>query len=58
MILDLAKRMIRLSAPQGNIKIEYSGLRHGEKLFKKLLNSAEYSKPTHNDIILIVNVRE
>ncbi|MDD2311205.1 MAG: nucleoside-diphosphate sugar epimerase/dehydratase, partial [Petrimonas sp.] len=39
-ILDLAKRMIRLSGSQ-NIKIEFTGLRHGEKLYEELLNASE-----------------
>ncbi|MDD4729307.1 MAG: nucleoside-diphosphate sugar epimerase/dehydratase [Dysgonamonadaceae bacterium] len=56
-ILDLAKRMIRLSGSQ-DIKIEYTGLRHGEKLYEELLNSAEHTKPTHNDKIMVANVRE
>ena len=57
-ILDLAKRMIRLSEPQKNIRIEFSGLRHGEKLYEELLNSAEHTIPTHNEKILVANVRE
>ena len=57
-ILDLAKRMIRLSGAQNKIKIEFSGLRHGEKLFEELLNSSEHTIPTHNDKIMVANVRE
>lgn len=57
-ILDLAKRMIRLSEAGKNIKIEFSGLRHGEKLYEELLNCAEHAKPTHNDKIMVANVRE
>ena len=57
-ILDLAKRMIRLSGAQSNIKIEFSGLRHGEKLYEELLNCSELTKPTYNDKIMIANVRE
>jgi len=56
-ILDLAKRMIRLSGSQ-NIKIEFTGLRHGEKLYEELLNTAEHTKPTHHDKIMIADVRE
>lgn len=56
-ILDLAKRMIRLSGSK-NIKIEFTGLRHGEKLYEELLNQAEHTKPTHHDKIMIANVRE
>lgn len=57
-ILDLAKRMIRLSEAKSNIKIEFSGLRHGEKLYEELLNSAEHTIPTHNDKIMVASVRE
>ncbi|MDD2476253.1 MAG: nucleoside-diphosphate sugar epimerase/dehydratase [Dysgonamonadaceae bacterium] len=57
-ILDLAKRMIRLSGAQSNIKIEFSGLRHGEKLYEELLSSSEHTKPTYNDKIMVANVRE
>lgn len=60
-ILDLAKRMIRLSGLQDRVKIEFTGLRHGEKLYEELLSSAEHTKPTkptHNDKIMVANVRE
>ncbi|MDD2300012.1 MAG: nucleoside-diphosphate sugar epimerase/dehydratase [Fermentimonas sp.] len=56
-ILDLAKRMIRLSGSK-NIKIEFTGLRNGEKLYEELLNQAEHTKPTHHEKIMIANVRE
>ncbi|MDD4778022.1 MAG: nucleoside-diphosphate sugar epimerase/dehydratase [Fermentimonas sp.] len=56
-ILDLAKRMIRLSGSK-NIKIEFTGLRNGEKLYEELLNQSEYTKPTHHEKIMIANVRE
>jgi FlaA1/EpsC-like NDP-sugar epimerase len=56
-ILDLAKRMILLSGSK-NIKIEFTGLRHGEKLCEELLNKAEHTKPTHHEKIMIANVRE
>lgn len=56
-ILDLAKRMIHLSGSK-NIKIEFTGLRNGEKLYEELLNHAEYTKPTHHEKIMIANVRE
>lgn len=57
-ILDLAKRMIRLSGVQNKIKIEFSGLRHGEKLYEELLNSSEHTIPTYNEKIMVANVRE
>lgn len=56
-IVDLAKRMISLSG-RGNVKIEYTGLRHGEKLYEELLNDKELTKPTHHEKIMIANVRE
>jgi FlaA1/EpsC-like NDP-sugar epimerase len=56
-IVDLAKRMIRLSG-MPNIKIEFTGLRYGEKLYEELLNCAEHTKPTHHEKIMIANVRE
>lgn len=56
-ILDLAKRMIRLSGTP-NVKIEFTGLRHGEKLYEELLNLKEHTKPTHHDKIMIADVRE
>ena len=57
-ILDLAKRMIRLSGQQNRVKIEFSGLREGEKLYEELLASAEHTLPTHNDKIMVAHVRE
>lgn len=56
-ILDLAKRMIKLSG-RTNIKIEFTGLRHGEKLYEELLNQKELTKPTYHEKIMIANVRE
>lgn len=55
-ILDLAKRMIRLSG-SGNVKIAFTGLRHGEKLYEELLNTAEHTKPTHHEKIMVADVR-
>ena len=56
-ILDLAKKMIRLSG-RPDIKIEFTGLRHGEKLYEELLATKENTKPTSHDKIMIANVRE
>jgi FlaA1/EpsC-like NDP-sugar epimerase len=56
-ILDLAKRMIRLSG-SNNIKIEFTGLRHGEKLYEELLNASENTIKTHHEKIMIAQVRE
>ena len=33
-------------------------MRHGEKLYEELLNTAEHTKPTYNDKIMVANVRE
>ena len=56
-IADLAKRMIKLSGAK-HVKIEYSGLRDGEKLFEELLNDTEVTKSTHHPKIKIAAVRE
>ncbi len=54
-ILDLAKRMIKLSGfePNLDIKIIYTGLRPGEKLYEELLSDDAKTLPTHNEKILI-----
>lgn len=54
-ILDLAKRMIKLSGfePNIDIKIIYTGLRPGEKLYEELLSDDAKTLPTHNDKIMI-----
>ncbi len=56
-IADLAKRMIYLSGAK-NVKIEYTGLREGEKLYEEVLNELEGTKPTFHDKIHIASVRE
>lgn len=56
-IVDLARRMIYLSG-QKNIKIEFTGLRHGEKLYEELLNVKESTCPTYHEKIMIAKVRE
>lgn len=59
-IADLAKRMIALAGlKEGeDIKIEYTGLRPGEKLYEELLSSKEDTLPTSNDKIRIAQVRQ
>ncbi|WP_431610987.1 polysaccharide biosynthesis protein [Chryseobacterium sp. 'Rf worker isolate 10'] len=54
-ILDLARRMIKLSGfePNIDIKIIYTGLRPGEKLYEELLSDDAKTLPTHNDKIMI-----
>lgn len=58
-IADLARKMIKLSGlePDEDIKIEYSGLRPGEKLYEELLNNAENTLPTYHEKILIAKTR-
>lgn len=58
-IADLARKMIKLSGlePDDDIKIEYSGLRPGEKLYEELLNNAENTMATYHDKILIAKTR-
>lgn len=59
-IVDLAKRMISLAGykPDEDIKIEYSGLRPGEKLYEEVLSNEENTIPTSHDKIRIAKVRE
>ncbi|WP_089854177.1 polysaccharide biosynthesis protein [Chryseobacterium taeanense] len=54
-ILDLARRMIKLSGfePNLDIKIIYTGLRPGEKLYEELLSDDAKTLPTHNEKIMI-----
>lgn len=54
-ILDLAKRMIKLSGytPDVDIKIEFIGLRAGEKLYEELLTDNSTTIPTHHEKIMI-----
>lgn len=56
-IVDLAKRMISLSG-RTDVKIEFTGLRHGEKLYEELLNVKELTKPIYHEKIMIATVRE
>ncbi len=56
-IADLAERMIRLSGAK-NVKIQYTGLREGEKLYEEVLNDKESTKPTFHQKIRIAKVRE
>ena len=56
-IADLAKRMIKLSGAK-HIRIQYTGLRAGEKLYEEMLNEEENTKPSFHDKIRIAQVRE
>ncbi len=57
-IIDLAVKMIQLSGKKldEDIKIVYSGLRDGEKLYEELLNDSEIVKITHHPKIKIAEV--
>lgn len=58
-IVNLAKRMIHLSGltvndeqnPDGDIAIEFTGLRHGEKLYEELLIGSNVSVTKHQKIM-------
>ncbi len=56
-IVDLAKRMIMMSGAS-NVRIVFTGLRPGEKLYEEVLNSKENSKPSFNKKIRIAEVRQ
>ena len=57
-ITDLALKMIKLAGlqPDKDIKIVYTGLRPGEKLYEELLNAGERTMPTHHPKIKIAQV--
>jgi FlaA1/EpsC-like NDP-sugar epimerase len=59
-IVDLARKMIKLSGLEEgrDIKIVFTGLRPGEKLYEELLADSENTMPTHHSQILIGKVRE
>lgn len=59
-IAHLAKRMIELAGLEvdKDIKIEYTGLRPGEKLYEEVLSNTENTLPTSHDRIRIAKVRE
>ena len=58
-IFDLAKKMIRLSGlevyneetKEGDIEIQFTGLRDGEKLYEELIIGDKVSKTAHNRIL-------
>lgn len=56
---ELAKRMIELAGyiPGKDIKIEYIGLRPGEKLYEELLNDKETTISTEHEKITVAKVR-
>lgn len=58
-IADMARRMIQLAGynPDEDIKIEYIGLRPGEKLYEEVLANEENTTPTSHGRIRVANVR-
>ncbi len=57
-IFDLAKDMIKLSGfSEDEIKIEFSGLRAGEKLYEELLADDEMTLPTTHGKLRIASAR-
>jgi FlaA1/EpsC-like NDP-sugar epimerase len=57
-IVDLAKDMIRLSGfSEDDIKIEFTGLRPGEKLYEELLADSEQTLPTPHQKLRIAQAR-
>ena len=56
----LARRMITLAGlePDKDIKIEYTGLRPGEKLYEEVLSDKENTLPSFHERIRIAKVRE
>ena len=58
-IVDLAHDMIRLSASADEeIKVIYSGLRPGEKLFEELLTDDEHTRATPHPKLRVAKARE
>ena len=59
-INTLARRMITLAGfrPDVDIKVEYTGLRPGEKLYEEVLSNKENTDPTSHDRIRVAKVRE
>lgn len=59
-IAHLARRMIELAGYEvdKDIRIEYTGLRPGEKLYEEVLSNAENTTPTENERIRVARVRE
>lgn len=57
-IADLARDMIRLSGhTEDEIRIVYTGLRPGEKLYEELLSDGEHTGPTYHPKLRIAKAR-
>lgn len=54
-IVDLARELIRLSGlePDRDIKIEYTGIRPGEKLFEEILSAEEGTRASRHEKIFV-----
>lgn len=59
-ISDLARKVVKLAGkePDVDIKIIYTGLRPGEKLYEELLTSSENARPTYHEKIMIADVHQ
>lgn len=59
-IEELARQMIRLAGhtPDGDIQIEFTGLRPGEKMFEELFHGAEAPAPTGTPGVLKATTRK
>jgi FlaA1/EpsC-like NDP-sugar epimerase len=59
-IVDMAADLIELSGlvPHKDIKIEFSGLRPGEKLFEELLTAEEGTTSTKHQKIFVANLKK
>ena len=58
-IVDLAKDLIHLSGlTEDDIRIEFTGLRPGEKLYEELLADSEHTLPTPHPKLRIAQARE
>jgi FlaA1/EpsC-like NDP-sugar epimerase len=55
-IADMARDLISLSGfdPDVDVKIEYTGLRPGEKLYEELITDGEGVLPTYHDKIMVL----
>ncbi len=55
-IVDMARDLIRLSGfePDKDIRIEYTGLRPGEKLYEELITEGEGILPTDHEKIMVI----
>lgn len=56
-IAELAQRMIDLSGAN-DVKIKFTGLRDGEKLYEEVLNDKEATRPTPHPKIMVSAVRK